>query len=38
MRHDPDFTRAHPCKPLADYPPAISLNDLTESEGINSNY
>ena len=21
MRHDPDFTRAHPCTPLADYPP-----------------
>jgi hypothetical protein len=21
MRHDPDFTRAHVCKPLADYPP-----------------
>ena len=21
MRHDPDFTRAHPCKPLTDYPP-----------------
>jgi hypothetical protein len=23
MQHDLDFTLEHPCKPLADYPPAF---------------